>query len=297
MLPHIVKHNRTSKATELVLACVDPAPGKGDAFAAEATARGVQARAVEATVEQVLDAEQVPNAVVVYVAVDRATAAKAAVAGARARGLPAIGYFVLSFPQPVRRLFGIRFVIGADEVRAQRELDLLLDALTAIVPRGSSRDVFGSGSAADHHSEPAIRAGFAEHLTRNAPKVTAKLDPESPPLEIASSEQVSTLHVLDHASAWASAATIWQDVLNNPDVSLRRGSSMVVAEIGPGPGIRLHQATVRALDGKLVFGSPLGDVTRRGLADLQERDDRAAARQQADAAATVSRLSPVDMTD
>ena len=299
MLPFIEKHNRTSTSTELVLACVEPVPGKGAAFSEEAVKRGVRARAVESTIEQVLESTKFENALVVYSAVDRPGAVRAAVDGARARNLPVLGYFLLAFPEPTRKLLGVRFVVRPDEPHAHAQLTVFLDALQAAVPRGSSRDVFGDGVGFDHRmAEPVIRSGFVEHLTRNAPKVIAGLEPESPCLEIAGTERVSTLHVVDHRDAWASTGVLWSDFLNRPDVTLRRGSSLVVAEVGPGPGLRLHQATVRVSDGGLTFGTLLGEVTHRGLLKREEDGVREEAqRQRAAEAATVSRLSPVDMTD
>ena len=299
MLPYIERHNRVSKSTEIVLACVEPAPGKGEAFAALARSRGVEARALESSIERVLDDHDVRDAVVVYSAVDRPGAVRAAVDGARTRSLPAVGYFLLAFPEPTRKLFGIRFVVRPDEAKAHDDLALLLDTLSALVPRGSSRDIFGGGGTMTGNlAEPTIRAGFAEHLTRNAPKVIAGLEPESPSIEIASTERVSRLHVVDHKDAWVSPSVLWADILNQSDVMLRRGSTLVVAEVGPGPGLRLHQATVRAIDGALTFGSPLGEVTRSRLIDLErEHALQTAERQRAAEAVTTSRLSPVDMTD
>lgn len=299
MLPYLIKHNRTSRSTELVLACVEPSPGKGAAFAAEASLHGVRAQAVESTIEAVLGKEGLREAMVVYSAMDRPGAVRAAIDGARVRNLPAVGYFLLFFPEPTRKLFGIRFVVRPDELKVHEELTALLDTLSAVVPRGSSREVFAdTGGTTAHMSEPAIRAGFAEHLTRNAPKVIAGLEPESPPLEIASADRVSTLHVVDHRDTWMMPGLLWADLLNRPDVTLRRGTSIVVAEVGPGPGLRLHQANVRMTDGGITFGTPLGEVTHRRLvAREDERQQQDASRQRAVEAATASRLAPINMTD
>lgn len=299
MLPFIAHHNQTSAATEVVLACVDAAPTKGERFAAEAEVRGVRARSVEASIEDVLASNDLSGTMVVYSALDRPGAVRALLQGAQGRRLPAVGYFLLALPEPTRKLFGIRFVIRADEVTVHDELAALLDTLSASVPRGSSRDVFGEAGKFSHHlTEPVIRSGFAEHLVRNAPKVIAGLEPESPPLEIATADRVSTLHVLDHAGGWQTIEQIIAQVLNRPTVSKRRGSSHVIAEIGPGPGLRFYQAVTRVTDGRLVINGLHGRIEHR---ELMAREDRNraedAARRQAQEVATISRLSPVEMTD
>jgi hypothetical protein len=299
MLPYLTRHNRTSQSTEMVLACVDPVVGKASAFAQGARLHGVQAEAVEATVEHVLETDRLHGAMVVYCAVDRPGAVKAAVRGARARGLPCIGYFLLAMPEPQRKLLGVQFVVAADEQAAHADLDLFLDTLARIVPRGGSADVFQSaGGLQTHLSEPAIRAEFAEHLTKNAPKVVAGLEPESPPLEVATGDRVSTLYVVDHADGWATTGVLWADLLNRPDVGLRRGSSLVVAEVGPSDALRFHEARVRVTDGGLVFGPLVAAVSRGQLErQQQERLRKEVERERQVEASTLSRLSPIGMTD
>ena len=97
MQPAIAEFNRASNRFSLVPVYADPVPERAAALVREGASRGLQARSVEARVEEILPAPELRNAPLIL-SVDNAGAIARALDEVRLAERPVLIYFLVRMP-------------------------------------------------------------------------------------------------------------------------------------------------------------------------------------------------------
>lgn len=238
-------HNEVSVAAQVVPTYVDPVPGRAVAMATHATEHGLDADAVEARAEEVIDAA---DADAIVVNVDNPGAVAAVVAGATRRALPVVGQLVVELP--TTRVVGIRFALAPNELAVRDDAVDFFRALQEVTARSGADGIFGAEARGRGSLvEPALRREFATHTTNELARLTAGVLPEHAPLDITDGSRSMPLLVA-RRDRFGEPIEVVLEAAQTPPVPLRPSTVFFVAELGP-DGIRLHEAR-RRRDGEVT---------------------------------------------
>jgi hypothetical protein len=298
MQPAIGAFNRASTRFTLAPVYVDPVPERAMTLAREGSRLGLQSRAVEARIEEVLadDASSTP----LIVSVDNAHAIATALEAIKIDERPVLIYFLVRMPS--EELLGIRAILRDGDVEHQRLGARFFRSLGDVTARSGASAVVGNQGRPEHLAmEPAYRAWFAEHMHANMAKVVARIQPENDPFEITrDGTKTLSLMLRESTAAWSDPSELARAIVENPLMPIMRGRDFAVGEIGP-DGVRIHVLRVRALDGKpAINASAIVTPDAYRAADAERRE--AIRRQLAEAVAraerqTLSRTRPIFTTD
>ncbi len=239
--------NQTSTAAVIETTYVDPVPGRAEETAELARREGVPSEAIEATGEEVIDdargALQLAN-------VDSPATLAELVGRAGARGIPTLGYLMLTAGNG--RLAGLRIALPAGEHERRGEVEAFLRALAGVTARSGSRALFGDEARNAHHlAEPLLREAFAGHTETELARLSAGVTPEHAPIDITFDGRVALPVLVVRRAAYGEPGEVLESVARVPAVPLRRGTNFLVAEVTDGDGIRLHEARRRIVDGRI----------------------------------------------
>jgi hypothetical protein len=299
MQPTIGAFNRASTRFALDPIYIDPVPERAAALAREGIMRGIQSRAVEARIEEVVpnrDHKRSP----LIVSVDNAHAIARTLDATKGDDRPVLIYFLVRMPN--EELLGIRAVLQESDIEPRALGARFFRALGDVTARSGAAAVVGNQGRPEHIAlEPAYRAWFAEHMQSNMTKIVARTQPENDPFEITTDgRKTLSLMLRDSVNAWADPTELARSIVEHPSMPIARGRDFAVGEIGP-DGLRLHVLRVRATDGQpAINASAVVTPDAYRAADAERR--QAIRRQLAEAVAraerqTVSRTRPIFTTD
>ena len=294
---------RESERISPLAVYVDPVPGRARALAAIAEQHGLQSRAVEGTVEAVVQRGSIGNRSPLILHLDRPRAIAEILRTPGVSERPILAYGLIRLPGA--RLWAVRIALLPSDRRGRHDTLHFFEALSSLAERGGSDRVVGERAEPAHRLiEPLLRGWMREHGAACLTKLIAGLEPEVDPVEITTDgERTRPLLVWD-APVWSDPAALARAVLANPSTPISRGRDFVIAETCGGE-IRFHEVRVRQTDGQVrVRGVETLDET--ALASLRagdEEGERERSRMAAEAALrlaerlTISRTSPILMTD
>lgn len=309
-LPALTNFARRSDASPLHLVYVDPAPGRARETTELARRRGLDSTSLEARAEDVLNASE---ATAVVANVDDPSTLAQVIEAARGERLPLLGLLILQLPDG--RLSALMHSLRASDPQAER-LVAFHRALATLTARGGSRSIFGRGTAPTNLLlEPSIRRAFVDHSESELARVIADVPAEREPAEIAIAGRPPVPFLVTENPTFGDPREVVGRLIDEGDFTLRRGRSMVAAEVTP-EGIRLHEARLRVIDGELAVRpvstltpaamerlrapppvSPSTDGTGPNLAELGLGFLAAVAGIEAVRSDTITRTQPVFTTD
>jgi hypothetical protein len=293
--------NGRSERAEIQLQYADPVPDRARLLVGEARARGITARATESRIEDVLTVESETETAPVLLNIDRPQAIASALGAVIIRPRAILGYLLMRMP--AGELYGLRFVIQADDEETKRRGAQFFERLALVTARAGSSHVVGTEGRSEHLAvEPVYRDWFGRHMQENLGKITASLEPEASPFELTSDGRTTLPLLIEHGGgSWADPIELAQRVARSPSTPLVRGENFVVGEVGP-DGIRLHQVRLRTTDGRLALqGTAVFDLAgvereEERLVVLHRTRELTAALERA-TRETLSRTRPVFTTD
>jgi hypothetical protein len=298
MQPAISSFNRVSTRFALTPVYIDPVPDRATALAREGARVGLESRAIEARIEEILAEDH--SAAPLIVSVDNAQAIASALEAIRIDERPVLIYFLVRMPN--EELLGIRAVLKDGDAEHQRLGARFFQSLGEVTARSGASVVVGNQGRPEHLAmEPAYRAWFAEHMQSNMTKIVAKTQPESDAFEVTmDGRKTLSLMLRESVSGWSDPSDLARAIVEHPSMPIARGRDFAVGEIGP-DGVRVHVLRVRALDGKpAINASAIVSPDAYRAADAERRE--AIRRQLAEAVAraerqTLSRTRPIFTTD
>lgn len=284
--------NQESQAIVLAPRYVDPVLGRAEMMKSEAKMRGLDASAVEGTIEQVIAAEGAKNKPLLL-NLDRADAIARAVLATDDISCPVLGYLLLKLPSG--EMWGVRFFLAPGDLEARRLAVKLFHRLGEVAARRGSGAILGvNGTVADRAAEPLYRRWFAEHTRENLGKLFAGLEPAGNTFEVTDDGQTTYALIIEERDTWAAPDELAAAIARNPPIPILRGESWVIAEV-TGAGVRFHKVRRRQTDDRVCL---------QGLSAMDEAsvDRERAARESAAALVraerqTLSRSRPVLSTD
>lgn len=239
-------HNEQSTATAIVPYYADPALNRAEEAARHARSHGVEAEAIEARAEDVLDGTHFDG---VVGNVDNAGTTAALLRLAGELRIPALGQLVVQLPST--RTLGVQYAHAADDDERRAETQAFFEGLHKVTSRSGASAIFGEAARGRGAVlEPLIRESFAAHTRAELSRLTAGIAPEHAPLEITDGVRAMPLLVVERPTFGEPTDVVLQ-VAEAPAVPLRRGTLFFVAEVTPA-GIRLHEARRRQLDGRFA---------------------------------------------
>lgn len=298
MQPTISAFNRTSDRFVLVPTYVDPLPDRAAALARSAGEQGVEARAIEAHIEEVLGRAEARAPIVL--SVDTARTIANVLRDVELDAHPVLIYFLVRMPN--LQLLGLRATLQADDEPLRDLACEFFDRLSFVTTRSGASAILGGQGRAEHIAvEPLYRRWFADHMVQNLPRVVVGVQPENDPFEITlDGHTTMSLMLRRSAETWADPLEIATEMVREPQNPIHRGRDFGVAETGP-DGIRLHTVRIRATDGRVAVRAAAVIDEREYVTAEQERLERA--RREAVEALrvaerqTLSRTRPVYTTD
>jgi len=299
MQPAIGEFNRASTRFTLAPVYVDPVPERAATLARQGVLRGIDARAIEARIEEVLPTRKADKFPLI-VSVDNADAVASALDAAATSGRPVLVYFLVRMPN--EELLGIRAILQENDVESQRMGARFFRKLAEVTARSGASAVVGNQGRPEHLAmEPAYRAWFAEHMNANMTKLVAHIRPESDPFEVTTDgRKTMSLMLRDSSGGWSDPTDLARAIVEHPSMPVVRGKDFAVGEIGP-DGVRVHVLRVRATDGKpAINSSAIVSPDAYRAADAERRE--AIRRELAEAVVraerqTVTRTRPIFTTD
>ncbi|MCC7537475.1 MAG: hypothetical protein IT379_14725 [Deltaproteobacteria bacterium] len=295
--------SRDSERIAPLAVYVDPMPGRARTLAAIAQERGLQSRAVEGTVEDLVERSSIGNRSPLILHLDRPRAIAEVLRAPGVSERPILAYGLIRLPGA--KLWGVRIALLPSDRRGRDETLHFFEALSSLAERGGSDRVVGQRAEPAHRViEPMLRAWMREHAAACLTKLIAGLEPEVDPVEITTDgERTRPLLVWD-APVWSDPAALARAVVANPSTPISRGRDFVIAETCRDE-IRFHEVRIRQTDGQVqVRGVESFDAG--ALAELRAEDkeaERERVRVVAEAALrlaerlTISRRAPILMTD
>ena len=291
--------NRASGRFALAPIYADPIPERALARAREGQGRGLAARAIEASIEEVLPASALRHAPLI-ISVDDPQAIADTLHAVDLSERSVLIYFLIQLPS--EELVGLRAVLQEDDDAERRGAAEFFERLSDVTARSGSAAILGPQGRAEHIAlEPAYRAWFAAHMQANMAKIVARTRAESDPLEVTiNGRSTMPLHVHTAARGWMDPAQLARNVVERPTSPIHRGRDFMIGEVGT-EGIRFHVVRLRATDGKAAIRAAAvvdpdayraADVQRRERLRREALDALRHAEQQ-----TVSRTRPAYTTD
>lgn len=272
MQPTIEKLSKTS-GTELVPTYVDPVDGKAEKMATQARSRGIDAAFEEGRIEDLLAPRTEHLPAVIHV--DRPEAARD-IWAARGAAAPLFVYvLVAAFGQPLR---GYMAATATGDIEGASANQALFAKLASVTAASGSSQVFGDRApSANHLAETKIREQFRQHFERNLMRALGGAALEDPPLLVTDGNEPQPVVVLPPDPNWRSPRQIEADALAAMRTPLRRGARFTVAELGNDDSLRMHEATLRRLDGGFAVGGTPMPSNRGVHAELPNTEARAVA--------------------
>lgn len=301
-LPALQRWNETSSRYALVPRYADPHPGRSRAAVEAAGQHGITAEAIEATIEQVIEAEGA-SAEPIVLHLDRPESLAFVLRHEATKDRLILGYLLLKLPDG--ELWGLRFALYPGDEHERRLLIMFLLQLSALTaPHGSGAIIGEEAEPAHLVLEEQYRAWMARHLEGNLLSLVTRLPSKGYQAEVTDDGVSSMLLIIFiHADpTWRVPEQLAQEVLRDPPRPLLRGADICIAEVTP-QGIRLHKARLRRSDGRLaVHGQSAFDqeaiAQAISRAEAQRRVQEAARLAIAQAEKqTLSRTSPAWVTD
>lgn len=244
-LAAIQQFNRASTRFELVPTYVDPVPSRGQALAAEARSRGIDATGEEDRIEDFV-ARRPERDVPILLNIDSA-AGVARVLAAVGRTAPAIFVYQI-LETPDRRVSGMSVLLRREDDALREQAVRFFTRLGELTERSGADAILGpTGNVAARAMESQLRRYFAAHAVKNLGKVLAGLESESPAFEVSNGIDVSPLYVRE-TDGNVEPARIAAQVADDPEHPMRRGTSFTVAEVTPNGEVRMHVARRRSVD-------------------------------------------------
>lgn len=251
-LPFIQSWNNASSRYALAPRYADPYPERARAAVAAARQRGIAAEAIEATIEEVLAADE-GSAEPIVLHLDRPDSMAIVLGQESTLERAVLGYVLLKLP--LGELWGLRFSFSPGEEHERRHLIALLLQLNALTaPYGSSAVIGDDAEPAHLVLEEQYRAWMAAHLHRNLLSLVTKLPSKDYAVEVTDDGVSSMLLIIcSHDDAtWRAPERLAADVLRHPPRPILRGENFAVAEVTT-QGIRFHKARLRRQDGRLAL--------------------------------------------
>lgn len=299
MQPAIEKFNRASNRFTLSPIYADPVPERANQLVRLANARGIPARAVEATLQEVLPMADMKNKPLI-ISVDNADAIASALNVINFAERPVLIYFLVKMPSD--ELLGIRAVLQEDNEHQREMIARFFRTLGKVTARSGASAVLGADGRPEHVLlEGRYRSWFAKHMHANVTKIISHTRPESDPIEVTNDgDTTMTLMLKDAPTGWADPSDLARDIVGQPVSPITRGRDFMVCEVGP-DAIRLLPVRLRATDGKPgIQAAAVVDAEAYRTADAERRERaRRELLQAVERAArqTISRSRPIFTTD
>lgn len=284
--------NRESTSVALVPRYIDPVLGRAELMKAEALRHGVQAEAVEGTIEAtVVDEDSKGKPIILNL--DRPEAIAKTILATDSTDSPILGYLLIKLPSG--ELWGVRFFLRSGDLEGRMAAVKFFHRLGEITARRGSAAVLGAdGDMAHRAVEARYRHWFADHTQSNIGKLLAGLEPTGNTFEITDDGATTYALIIREGETWSDPRALAESVAADPPIAILRGESWVIAEVTT-EGVRFHKVRRRQADDKVALQG-LGVIDNAAVDS--ERAAREAAEQMARAERqTISRRSPVLTTD
>lgn len=259
------EHNQRSTGAVVVPHYVDFVPGRAEETAERARNLGVEAEAIEAHVEEEIDAKRYEG---VIFNVDNPGTLARGLSLVEEQQLPSLGYLLLVLPS--ERMLGLRFVLQAHERERREEVRAFFAALATMTARSGAKAVLGEDARTPHTlMEPLMRSFFALHTAGELSRMVVGAEPEHSPVDVSSDGERALPLLIAQRTTLGEPDAVVEEAARRPHVLLPRGKPFMVAEVTE-DRIRLHEAWRQRADGQLAVRKSM-TLDERLLTTFEER--------------------------
>lgn len=287
----IADANGRAHGVEFTLHLVDPNGENLSRLATLTTSRGLRTTTEQQPIETALTTRT--DAAPLGIFIDAPRSIAAALGAAAATGRPTLLYVVILLA--TGDLLGVRAVLTGSDRTLALQLAALFTAIAGATARSGASAVFGPEAAPRSLDlQPQIRGWFAAHMVANVYKLLFDLPPVSAPVEVTRDGQTTMpLLIHDNGGTWADPHELTQTIMARPSTPIEPGTDFIVAEIGPGGDVRLHEARLRRRDRQVALRNasvPSTTVSAVGWPSIERAVQRVTQN-------TISPTFPVRTTD